>query len=325
VKTLFIILLVFVVIATIVVLVMKMPGRSFRGSPPPLDAGQRALRERLRLDVLHLAGTIGERNVIASKAYGEAASYIEGSLREAGYTTARQTFVVDGVACVNVEAELRGTGDGIVIVGAHYDTVDDSPGADDNGSGVAALLALARAFAHEHPGRTIRFVAFANEEPPYFQSEQMGSYIYAKRCQAHGEKVAAMLSLESLGYFSDEPGSQQYPALLEHFYPPAGDFIALAGNLRSRSLVQRCIGVFRAHASVPSEGASLPEAVPGIGWSDQWSFWQFGYPAAMVTDTAPYRNPHYHTNHDTPETLDYERLTRVVDGLRSVVAELAGT
>jgi Zn-dependent M28 family amino/carboxypeptidase len=324
VKTLLIVLLLLVVVATIVVLAMKMPGRSFRGSPPPLDAGQRALREALRLDVVRLAGTIGERNVVLSKEYAQAADFIEQSLREAGYATARQMFVVEGVACVNVEAEVHGTGDGIVIVGAHYDTVDGSPGADDNGSGVAALLALARAFAHEHPRQTIRFVAFANEEPPYFRSEQMGSYIYAKRCHERGEKVTAMLILESLGFFRDEPGSQQYPAFLEHLYPSAANFIAFAGNLGSRSLVRRCIGVFRAHATIPSEGASLPEAVPGIGWSDQWSFWRFGYPAAMVSDTAPYRNPHYHTARDLPETLDYDRLARVVDGLRFVVAWAAG-
>ena len=323
-KTLLIVLGLIVVVAAILALAMKMPGRSFRGSAPPLDAGQRALRDALQRDVVHMAGTIGERNVIVAKGYAEAAAFLEQSLRAAGYTTTRQTFMVEGMACANIEAELRGTGEGIVIIGAHDDTVDGSPGADDNGSGVAALLALARAFAHEKPRRTIRFVAFANEEPPYFMSDQMGSYVYARRCHDRGEKVVAMLSLESLGFYRDESGSQQYPAMLEHVYPSTANFIAFASNLGSRSLLRDCIRVFRKHATIPSEGGALPESVPGIAWSDQWSFWRFGYRAAMVTDTAPYRNPHYHTEHDLPDTLDYERLARVVDGLRHVVAALAG-
>jgi hypothetical protein len=323
-KTFLIVLLLIVVIATIVVLVLRMPGRSFRGATPPLDARQQALREALHRDVVHLAGRIGERNVIMASGYAAAADFIERSLREAGYATSRQTFTVEGVTCANIEAERRGTGDGIVIAGAHYDTVDESPGADDNGSGVAALLALARAFANEHPRQTIRFVAFANEEPPYFQSDQMGSYLYAKRCHDRGEKVVTMFSLESLGFYRDAPGSQQYPAMLEYVFPSTANFIAFAGNLGSGALVRKCIGVFRAHATIPSEGASLPEIVPGIGWSDQWAFWRFGYRAVMVCDTAPYRNPHYHTDHDLAETLDYDRLTRVVDGLRWVVAAVAG-
>lgn len=323
-KTLIIVLALIVVILAILALLLRMPGRSFRGSAPPLDAAQQLLQDALRRDVTHLAGGIGERNVIMTSGYAQAAGFIEDSLRDAGYTPSRQTFTVEGVACANIEAERRGTGDGIVIIGAHYDTVDGSPGADDNGSGVAALLALARAFANEHPRRTIRFVAFANEEPPYFTSEQMGSYVYAKRCHERGEKVIAMLSLESLGFYRDAPGSQQYPALLEHVFPSTATFIAFVGNLGSRGLVHTCIGVFRAHATIPSEGASLPQAVPGIGWSDQWAFWLLGYRAVMVTDTAPYRNPHYHTAHDLPDTLDYDRLARVVDGLRHVVESVAG-
>jgi Peptidase family M28 len=236
VKTLLILLLLLVVIATIVVLVFKMPGRSFRGTAPALDAGQRALREALRLDVLRLAGTIGERNVIASKAYAEAASFIEGSLREAGYTAARQTFVADGVACVNIEAELRGTGDGILIVGAHYDAVDDSPGADDNGSGVAALLALARASAHEHPRRTIRFVAFANGEPPYFQSEEMGSYVYAKRWVRGGRGWGSVMGA----------GRHTEPAALNWQLPAIRPQSARAISLRVKDVETRQGGQGRA-------------------------------------------------------------------------------
>jgi Zn-dependent M28 family amino/carboxypeptidase len=275
----------------------------------------------LRRDVEALATRIGERNVAHERAYAQAAGYIEQSLRNAGFATARQTFEVDGVDCANVEAVLSGETSEVVVIGAHYDSVIGSPGADDNGSGVAALLALARAFAKQKPARTLRFVFFANEEPPYFQSAAMGSWRYAKRCRERKENIVAMLTLETIGYFSDEKGSQQYP-LAEHSYPSVGNFIAFASNLKSEALLDRAMRVFRAHSSVPAEGGALPEDVPGVAWSDQWSFWQFGYPAVMLTDTAPFRNPHYHRSTDRPHTLDYERLARVVEGLVHVVTDL---
>ena len=151
----------------------------------------------------------------------------------------------------------------------------------------------------------------------------MGSFRYAQCCRERRENVVAMLSLESIGYFNDTAGSQRYPAMLEHVYPKQGNFIAFASNLTSGALLRRCVAVFRRHATVPAEGGALPEQVPGIGWSDQWAFWRCGYRAVMVTDTALFRNPHYHTASDLPDTLDYERLARVVEGLSSVVENLA--
>jgi hypothetical protein len=269
----------------------------------------------LRDDVYALAGTIGERNLLTPETYADAAKFIEDAFRGMGYAPR-----VD--AAGNVEAEIRG-GDDIVVIGAHYDTVPGSPGADDNASGVAALLAIARRFAREKTARTLRFVAFANEEPPYFATEQMGSWIYAKRCHDRRERVVAMMSIEAIGYYSDAEGSQQYPAMLEAVYPTTANFIAFASNLGSRALLQRCVDVFRRHAAIPCEGGALPEEIPGIAWSDQWSFWRFGYEAIMVTDTALFRNPHYHERSDLPDTLDYARLARTVDGLIAVVGELA--
>lgn len=269
-----------------------------------------------------LAGEIGERNIMRPRAYAAAAAFIEQSLRSAGYPTARQTFEVTGVSCANIEAERTG-GDEIIVVGAHYDTVWGSPGADDNGSGVAAMLALARVFANGRPERTIRFVAFANEEPPYFETAQMGSFRYAQRCRERREKIVAMFSLETIGYFSDAPRSQQYPAMLELLYPSTANFIAFVSNLGSRMLLRRCVPVFRKHAAIRSEKGALPESVPGVSWSDQWAFWRFGYPAVMVTDTALFRNPHYHSATDTPQTLDYDRLGHVVEGLTRVIEDLA--
>ena len=256
-----------------------------------------------------LAGTIGERNVTRPQAYAAAAEFIERSFPSA----ARQTFE----SGVNIESEIRGN-DEIIIVGAHYDSVIGSPGADDNATGVAAILELAHRF--HLTKRTVRFVAFANEEPPHFGTPAMGSFHYAQRCRDRHEKVVAMLSLETIGYFSDAPKSQQYPAMLRLLYPSTGNFIAFVSNLRSARLVRRCRRNFK---NFPAETGALPEMIDGVGWSDQWAFWQFGYPAVMVTDTALYRNPYYHTSQDKPETIDYARLAQVVDGLEAVIDNLA--
>ena len=196
-------------------------------------------------------------------------------------------------------------------------------GANDNASGVAVLLALARALSPEKAARTLRFVAFANEEPPHFQNESMGSWAYALSCQQRGDDIVAMISLETMGYYSDEEDSQSYPFPMSAAYPSTGSFIGFVGNVASRHLVRRVVGSFREHAAFPSEGAALPSWIPGVGWSDHWSFWQAGYRAIMVTDTAPFRYPHYHTEQDTPDKLDYERLARVTLGLEKVIRELA--
>ena len=172
--------------------------------------------------------------------------------------------------------------------------------------------------------KTLRFVAFVNEEPPFFQTEEMGSFVYAKRCKERGDHITAMISLETIGYFSDEPGSQKYPAAgLGFFYPGKGNFIGFAADTRSRPLLREAVAAFRQARKLPCEGAALPAAIPGIGWSDHWSFWQCGYPAIMVTDTAPFRYPHYHEPTDTPEKLDYDRFALVVSGMETVIRDLA--
>ncbi len=304
---------------------IRMPGRSWKGPLPQLTESQAALRQELQRYVEMLAGDIGEHNVFRASRLTAAEQFIEAALVDAGYTVQRHPFEVQGVTCVNLSAEIRGAERPreIVIVGGHYDTVSDCPGANDNGSGVAATLALAGALRGHEPARTIRFVAFVNEEPPFFQTPQMGSLIYARACRDKDENVVAMLSLETIGFYSDTKGSQKYPVPFGLFYPSRGDFIAFVGNYGSRRLVREVVGSFRRRAKFPSQGGALPGAVPGIGWSDHWSFWQAGYPALMVTDTAPFRYPHYHKPTDTPDKLDYERMARVVDGLRGVVEELA--
>jgi Zn-dependent M28 family amino/carboxypeptidase len=274
----------------------------------------RGLAAELERDVRALCA-LGPRNTWAPAAMLAAADFIEASLD--GYRVEAHAYE-EGE---NLIAEIGGN-DEIVVVGAHYDTVEGSPGADDNASGVAALIAIARASIDARPKRTLRFAFFANEEPPHFQTQSMGSWRYARRCRDRRERVVAMLSLESLGYYDDAPGTQQYPPLMAPFYPGTANFIGFAGNLASRALVKECTRSFRRHSSVPAESAALPELVPEIGWSDQWAFWRCGWPALMVTDTAPFRNPHYHASTDTPDTLDYERLARVTEGLIGVVQDL---
>ena len=305
---------------------IRMPGKSYAGPIPRLDASQEAIRDALRRDVDMLAGQIGERNLSRYGALQSAARALEVSLAAAGYAVRLNPYALNGRTVHNIEVELAGSDrpDEIVIVGGHYDSVEGSPGANDNATGVAAVLALARAFAESHPSRTLRFLAFVNEEPPYFQTEAMGSAVYATGCRQRHEKIVAMLSLETIGYYSAARGSQSYPFPFNLFYPSTGNFIGFVGNLASRGLVHEAVGSFRRRARHPSEGVATFPGVPGIGWSDQWAFWREGYPAVMVTDTAPFRYPFYHTPQDTPDKVQYDRLALVVAGLRGVVEDLAG-
>jgi Zn-dependent M28 family amino/carboxypeptidase len=281
--------------------VVSMPGRSYDGA---LDftAQEIELAARLRAHVEALAAE--QRNVDLERP----ARYIEEKLVSAK----AQIFESGGRRVRNIE-----TGAGPIVVGAHYDTVPGSPGADDNASGVAVLIELARM------GLPARFVAFANEELPYFQSDEMGSHVWAARAEHAGEEISAMLSLEMLGYYRNVRGSQGYPPPLGWFYPDRANFIAFVGDVGSRALVHRALAAFRRHARFPSEGVAAPAGLPGVTWSDHWSFRQHGYPAIMVTDTAFYRYPHYHLPTDTAEKLDYLRMARVALGLAAVIKELA--
>jgi Zn-dependent M28 family amino/carboxypeptidase len=310
-----------------------MPGEVHKGPLPPLTEGERALAEALEADVKTLATQIGERNVSRFR-YEEllaAENFLRKSLEEAGYKVERQKYQIRAIAGAKV-ANLIGEVPGgdkreeIVVIGAHYDSALGCPGANDNGSGTAATLALARAFAKKKPARTLRFVLFVNEEPPWFQTKDMGSVVYAKRCKEREEKIVAMLSLETIGYYSDEKGSQKFDNLppLRLLYPDTGNFIAFVADVKSGPLAQQVVGKFRKTTRFPAYGCALPELIAGIGWSDHWSFWQMGYPGLMVTDTATFRYPHYHTKDDTPDKIDFERTARVVAGLERVVADLAG-
>jgi Zn-dependent M28 family amino/carboxypeptidase len=280
-------------------------------------------REDLERDLRTLTETIGERHVGKPEKLEQAAIWIESTLGggNIGYQVERNEYEVSGLSVRNLEATLPGTirRDEIVVVGAHYDSVPGSPAANDNGTGVVAMLALARAFAGDQQERTVRFVAFVNEEPPFFQTDLMGSRVYAARCRSKKDKIVAMISLETIGYFSDAEGSQEIPPGLEGEFPNRGNFLAFVGNEDSRYIADSARAAFTSASAIPAIAGGFPTGVPGVGWSDQWSFWQEGYPGIMVTDTAPYRYPHYHKPTDTIDKIDLEKLTEVVQGLQAVV------
>jgi Zn-dependent M28 family amino/carboxypeptidase len=326
------VLLIAVVVVAVVVLatailipyLTRMPGRH-SSTLAPLTSEEAVLRDHLRNHVDTLASKIGERNIPNYANLQLARHYIARELTAVGYQVQEQTFTVAGSEVANIFVEIPGSSrlKEIVIFGGHYDSVVGTPGANDNGSGVAATLELARMARGLNPSRTMRFVFFVNEEPPYFQSDAMGSVVYARRCREQKENVIAMFSLETMGYYSDQPNSQQYPSELAAMYPTTGNFIAFASNVGSAALLRHSVESFRKSTTLPAEGGAAPESIPGVGWSDHWSFWKQGYPAVMVTDTAPYRYPHYHASTDTPDKLDYDRLARCVTGLFGLLTDLA--
>jgi len=303
---------------------IKMPGKTYIGPLPPLTSAQISLRDELLRDVETLAGQIGQRNIWNHQNLTATADFLETSLAEAGYKVRRQNYFVENLICCNLEAEITGTKqpEQIVIIGAHYDTVYDSPGANDNGSAVAATLALARHFADKKTDKTLRFVFFANEEPPFFQTEQMGSLVYAKTCRQKNENIVAMLSLETIGYYTEKPKSQTYPFPFNLIYPSTGNFLGFVSDPSSRKLLYTAVASFRKNCKFPSEGGAIPAIFPGIAWSDHWSFCKLGYPAIMLTDTAPFRYPYYHSEDDTPDKLSYDHLARITSGLYLLITDL---
>lgn len=282
---------------------------------------------KLRDYVTTLSERVGERSAAQPEGLRAAQLFLESTFgpNNTGYVTRRQEFEAGGRTFANLEAVLPGKewARETVVVGAHYDTAEGSPGADDNGSGVATLLLLAERFVGKPQKRTLRWVAFSNEEPPWFHTPGMGSVRYAAELKREGVEVVAMIALESLGYFRDEPGSQKYPEPLAKLYPDTANFLAVVGNLPNRRFVDYAHERLRETGLIPVEKGAFPEMVPGVGWSDHWAFWQEGYPAVMLTDTAPYRNPHYHRDTDRADTLDYRRMAAAAKAIEALVARLA--
>jgi hypothetical protein len=254
----------------------------------------------------------------------KAAGYIRDVFHKTSGRVRLEPFRVEGDPYFNVCA-AHGPVDGpVLVVGAHYDCVEGSPGADDNASGVAALFELSRVLAGEPPALPVELVAFALEEPPAFATRDMGSMAYAARLKRDGVTVRAMLCLESIGYFADREGSQRYPLpAMRLLYPSRGDFIAIVGRYRDIRLLRQVKGGMRGASDLQVRSFSGPSFIPGVSWSDHVAFWEHGFPAVMITDTALFRNPGYHGEDDTPERLDYARLAKVVLGVECAVRILA--
>jgi Zn-dependent M28 family amino/carboxypeptidase len=283
------------------------------------------LTDHLRRDVDVLAGLIGPRHTGAPSALAAAAAHVRRALEDAGHAVTAEPVMA---GADNLIAEVPGESGRVVVVGAHYDTVPETPGADDNASAVAVLLAVARDLGRR-PKHTVRLVAFVNEEPPHYKGDTMGSLVHANNCRQRGDDLLGMLCLEMIGYFNDSPGSQSYPPGLpwpiRKLLPDRGDFLSLVGDLASRGLIKTLAKGFRQATDLPLKAFPLPSPIVGqTEMSDHWSFKQHGYPAAMACDTSFFRNPHYHQPTDLPGTLDYKRLTEVARGIIGAVELIAG-
>ena len=301
-----------------------MPGISYAGSSQNLSENEKVIKKSIQKHIDILAGQIGERNIFNFKKLCASAEYIEHSFLELGYDVLEQSYTVYGNKVKNIEVELQSNSNSkeIILLGAHYDSVFGSPGANDNASGIAALLELSRLIYGHNCDRTLKLVAFVNEEPPFFQSNNMGSYLYAQRSRERMEKIKTMISIETIGYYTNKKNSQNYPFPLGRFYPKTGNFIGFVANLNSKHSLYNAIDSFRKNTKFPSQGVAAAKWLPGISSSDQWAFWKMKYPAIMITDTAPYRYPYYHTKADTPEKIDYDAMARVVGGISRMVLDL---
>lgn len=297
---------------------------------PPLTPHELKVREDLYRHVEMLAGVIGIRHDSRPSSIEATVAYLTQQWETMGQTPESQTYPTAAMEAQNLVVEWPGQSDpgSIVIVGAHYDTVARTPGADDNASAVAMMLAVCKGLVGRRFARTLRFVAFANEEPMHFNTKTMGSRVYAERCKANNDDIHCMVCLEMVGYFDTSEGSQDYPSELPGFIRPLlrarGDFIAFVADLSTRSQLAKFKRAFRKTVDFPVIAAPIPKARQFLWLSDHGPFWDRGYPALMVNDTSMFRNPNYHQMSDTPDTLDYDRMARVAVGVTEAVAALAG-
>ena len=281
-----------------------------------LNYGFSVSSQHLEEHVVFLSTVDPPRSAEHPHSLNTAADYIQKQWEQLGLDVSRQTFMVDGIEYHNIIAELGSPEAPLAVIGAHYDVCGDQPGADDNASAVAGLLELSRVLLAHQEELSYRFVlvAYALEEPPHFATEFMGSAVHAASLSQEGQQPEFMVSLEMLGYFSDQPGSQQYPLPgMSLLYPSKGDFIALISDNSSRNMLKNIKKSMAAVSKVPIVSMCAPRQVVGIDFSDHRNYWQYGVPAMMLTDTAFFRNPNYHQVTDTPDTLDYERMAFVVE------------
>ena len=299
-------------------------GRPLEASVP----GELATLQRdLHADVSFLADTIGPRNPVHYQSLVRAAQWIRARWESQGYAVREQTFPVDGKQVANLEIEIPGRQrpSEIVLVSAQYDTWTDSPGANNNASGMAVLLQLSALLRDYHPDRTLRLVAFTTQEPPYDNTESQGSIRYARRSREAGENIWVMMSMDAIGIYKHEPGSQHLPFPFSLFYPSRGDFLGFIGDLPSRSRVVEATRGFRKGSAFPIAAGSVPRWVKGASWSDHGSFWRFGYRGIQITDTGASRASSHTTREDTIDKIDFAALARITLGMDGSIRELTTT
>jgi len=289
----------------------------------PIPAQAKLLKKHVQA----LTSTSDFRNASNIKALDEAGDYIRGQFKEMGLQPQDQAYNIGQKTYKNILASVGPKGGERVVVGAHYDVCGDQMGADDNASGVAGLLELARLLQVLKPKLRygVDLVAYTLEEPPYFRTQHMGSAVHAQSLVTANAKVKIMYALEMIGYFTDKPKTQAFPiGLLSLFYPTTGNFIAVVGNqtTKGRALTKHTAQYMKAAAQLPTYSLNAPSSIPGVDFSDHLNYWAKGYPAVMITDTAFMRNHNYHQKTDTPDTLDYEKMTEVVKGVYWAVKNL---
>jgi hypothetical protein len=283
------------------------------------------IQNELISDVKFLSETIGPRNFIYYDQLNLCREWIKNKWQTQGFEVTEQTFEMDGREYANLEVEVQGikSPEEIIILSNQYDTLPDSPGANNNAGGVAVIFQLTKLLKDFVSDKTLRFVAFTNEEDPIFGTEQMGSYYYAQRSAEKNENIIIMLSLDAIGYYTNEPGSQRLPWPFSIFYPDNGNFLAFIGDFSSREYMEAVTKGFKKGSSFPIEAGVVPQWIEGASWSDHQSFWIFGYPAIMVTDTGGFRSPYHTTTADTMDKMDFEALARIVLGMYGVILEIA--
>jgi len=306
---------------------MKCEG-NWKGEPleKQMKAELSKMKKGMELDIEYLQklGPRNSENDTSYKQLRQSEEWIREKWESQGYTVKKQTFSYTGKEYSNLEIEIKGriAPSEIIIVSAQYDTLPDSPGANNNGSGLAILFQLSQLLRKHNPERTLRLLNFVNEEDPFFGTEMMGSYQYAKSCRQRVEDIRVMLSLDALGVYKDEPGSQRLPFPFSIFYPDRGNFLAFIGNLQSRKYMVEVSKGFKKGSSFPIKVGVAPEWAKGAAWSDHSSFWKFGYPGIMVTDTGGFRSPYHTTKEDTMEKLNFEAMSRIVIGMYTCAVHL---
>ena len=284
------------------------------------------IKKNMESDIEYLQN-LGPRNSgndISYRQLRHCEEWIKQKWESQGYVVKKHTFSIKGKEYSNLEIEIKGRTlpSEIIIISAQYDTLPNSPGANNNGSGMAILFQLSQLLRKYTPDRTLRLLNFVNEEDPFFGTEMMGSYQYAKRCRQRGEEIRVMLSLDALGVYKDEPGSQRLPFPFSMFYPSRGNFLAFIGDFSSRKYMVETTRGFKKGSSFPIEAGVVPKWVEGAAWSDHLSFWRFGYPGIMITDTGGFRSASHTTKEDTIDKLNFEAMSRIVVGMYTCAVHL---